>query len=119
MQHQIAQVATQLEAARLLTYNAARLAEAGRPFIKEASMAKYYQAAEVTAVSSLSAIVSPLLKVSPVTERITCNARFAVKPVNALLPGASFSVRAWKVKWPPRNEPLTPLEKTLKTKQGH
>lgn len=88
MQHQIAQVATQLEAARLLTYNAARLAEAGRPFIKEASMAKYY-AAEVTAGSSLSAVLSLLLKVSSVTERITRNARFAVKSVNALFPGAS------------------------------
>lgn len=42
LQHQVAHVATQLEAARLLTYNAARLVEAGRPFIKEASMAKYY-----------------------------------------------------------------------------
>ncbi|XP_029466451.1 short/branched chain specific acyl-CoA dehydrogenase, mitochondrial [Rhinatrema bivittatum] len=42
MQHQIAHVATQLEAARLLTYNAARMQEAGRPFIKEACMAKYY-----------------------------------------------------------------------------
>lgn len=42
MQHQIAHVATQLEAARLLTYNAARLKEAGRPFIKEACMAKYF-----------------------------------------------------------------------------
>lgn len=42
LQHQVAQVATQLEATRLLTYNAARLVEAGRPFIKEASMAKYY-----------------------------------------------------------------------------
>ncbi|XP_037352826.2 short/branched chain specific acyl-CoA dehydrogenase, mitochondrial [Talpa occidentalis] len=42
LQHQVAHVATQLEAARLLTYNAARLLEAGRPFIKEASMAKYY-----------------------------------------------------------------------------
>lgn len=42
MQHQIAQVATQIEAARLLTYNAARLKEAGRPFIKEACMAKYH-----------------------------------------------------------------------------
>lgn len=42
MQHQIANVATQIEAARLLTYNAARLKEAGRPFIKEACMAKYY-----------------------------------------------------------------------------
>ncbi|XP_043568604.1 short/branched chain specific acyl-CoA dehydrogenase, mitochondrial isoform X1 [Chiloscyllium plagiosum] len=42
MQHQISQIATQLEAARLLTYNAARLKEAGKPFIKEASMAKYF-----------------------------------------------------------------------------
>ena len=47
MQHQIAHVATQIEAARLLTYNAARLKEAGRPFIKEACMAKYFTA-EVT-----------------------------------------------------------------------
>uniref|UniRef100_F7E7F0 Short/branched chain specific acyl-CoA dehydrogenase, mitochondrial n=2 Tax=Ornithorhynchus anatinus TaxID=9258 RepID=F7E7F0_ORNAN len=51
LQHQIAQVATQLEATRLLTYNAARLAEAGRPFIKEACMAKYY-ASEVAALTT-------------------------------------------------------------------
>lgn len=44
MQHQIAHVATQIEAARLLTYNAARMKEAGRPFIKEACMAKYFSA---------------------------------------------------------------------------
>ncbi|XP_045709742.1 short/branched chain specific acyl-CoA dehydrogenase, mitochondrial [Phyllostomus hastatus] len=42
LQHQVAHAATQLEAARLLTYNAARLVEAGKPFIKEAAMAKYY-----------------------------------------------------------------------------
>ncbi|CAH2322816.1 short branched chain specific acyl-dehydrogenase, mitochondrial [Pelobates cultripes] len=42
MQHQIAQIATQLEATRLLTYNAARLREAGKPFKKEACMAKYF-----------------------------------------------------------------------------
>uniref|UniRef100_A0A8C5R3H2 Short/branched chain specific acyl-CoA dehydrogenase, mitochondrial n=1 Tax=Leptobrachium leishanense TaxID=445787 RepID=A0A8C5R3H2_9ANUR len=42
MQHQISQVATQLEAARLLTYNAARLRVAGKPFKKEACMAKYF-----------------------------------------------------------------------------
>lgn len=47
MQHQISHVATQLEAARLLTYNAVRLKEAGRPFIKEACMAKYFSS-EVT-----------------------------------------------------------------------
>lgn len=42
LQHQVAQVAVQLEAARLLIYNTARLLEAGKSFIKEASMAKYY-----------------------------------------------------------------------------
>jgi alkylation response protein AidB-like acyl-CoA dehydrogenase len=41
MQHQIAQVATQIECARLLVYNAARLKEAGLPFVKEAAMATY------------------------------------------------------------------------------
>ncbi|KAM6186685.1 short/branched chain specific acyl-CoA dehydrogenase, mitochondrial [Rhynchocyon petersi] len=51
LQHQVAQVATQLEAARLLTYNSARLLEAGRPFIKEASMAKYY-ASEVAGLTT-------------------------------------------------------------------
>ncbi|KAI4457607.1 acyl-coa dehydrogenase [Holotrichia oblita] len=44
MQHQIAQIATQIECARLLTYNAARLKESGKPFLKEAAMAKYYSA---------------------------------------------------------------------------
>ncbi|XP_061412167.1 short/branched chain specific acyl-CoA dehydrogenase, mitochondrial [Lethenteron reissneri] len=42
MQHQIAHVATQIEAARLLTYNAARLREAGLPFLTQACMAKYF-----------------------------------------------------------------------------
>lgn len=42
MQHQIATVATQIEAARLLVYNAARLKKAGLNFTKEAAMAKYY-----------------------------------------------------------------------------
>ncbi|XP_048406748.1 short/branched chain specific acyl-CoA dehydrogenase, mitochondrial isoform X1 [Stegostoma tigrinum] len=55
MQHQISQIATQLEAARLLTYNAARLKEAGKPFIKEACMAKYYTS-EVAALTSAKCI---------------------------------------------------------------
>jgi len=42
MQHQIATIATEIEAARLLIYNAARLQEQGVPFLKEAAMAKYY-----------------------------------------------------------------------------
>ncbi|XP_060066678.1 short/branched chain specific acyl-CoA dehydrogenase, mitochondrial-like isoform X2 [Ylistrum balloti] len=51
MQHQIAHVATQIEACRLLIYNAARKKEAGEPFIKEACMAKYY-ASEVAALTT-------------------------------------------------------------------
>jgi alkylation response protein AidB-like acyl-CoA dehydrogenase len=47
VQFQIAEAATQLEAARLLVYNAARLKESGRPFIREAAMAKLF--ASVTA----------------------------------------------------------------------
>ncbi|KAJ2525364.1 hypothetical protein GGI11_000115 [Coemansia sp. RSA 2049] len=42
MQHQYAQIAVDIEAARLLTYNAARLKEEGKPFVKEAAMAKLY-----------------------------------------------------------------------------
>ncbi|XP_061378608.1 short/branched chain specific acyl-CoA dehydrogenase, mitochondrial isoform X1 [Danaus plexippus] len=40
--YQIAHLQTQLEAARLLTYNAARLKENGMDFVKEAAMAKYF-----------------------------------------------------------------------------
>ena len=42
IQFQLAVMATELEAARLLVYNAARLRDAGRPFLAEAAMAKYY-----------------------------------------------------------------------------
>lgn len=51
----MAHVATQLEAARLLTYNTARLLETGKPIIKEASMAKYY-AAEVAGLTTSKCI---------------------------------------------------------------
>nr|CAI5862944.1 unnamed protein product [Callosobruchus analis] len=44
MQHQIATVATEIECARLLTYNAARLVEQKKPFVKQAAMAKWYAA---------------------------------------------------------------------------
>lgn len=55
MQHQIAHVATQIEAARLLTYNAARLREAGQPFIKQACIAKYF-ASEVASLTASKCI---------------------------------------------------------------
>jgi len=51
VQHQYAQISVEIEAARLLVYNAARLKEQGKPFVKEAAMAKLYssQIAERTA----------------------------------------------------------------------
>ncbi|XP_053212022.1 short/branched chain specific acyl-CoA dehydrogenase, mitochondrial-like isoform X3 [Panonychus citri] len=51
MQHQIANVATQIEAARLLIYNAARLRESGANIVKEGAMAKYY-ASEVATITT-------------------------------------------------------------------
>lgn len=51
VQFELAQMATEVEAARLLVYNAARLRDSGRPFVTEAAMAKYFasQVAEDTA----------------------------------------------------------------------
>lgn len=51
IQFDLAQMATEIEAIRLLVYNAARLREAGLPFVTEAAMAKYYasQIAETVA----------------------------------------------------------------------
>jgi butyryl-CoA dehydrogenase/short/branched chain acyl-CoA dehydrogenase len=42
IQFQLARLATEVEAARLMAYNAARLKDAGQPFLKEAAMAKYF-----------------------------------------------------------------------------
>ena len=42
MQHQRAQMATDIEAASLLVYNTARLKDRGLPFIKQAAMTKYF-----------------------------------------------------------------------------
>src|SRR6056297_1904400 len=52
VQFQLSEMATQLEMARLLVYNAARLKEAGQPFLKEAAMAKYYSSEVAEKVSS-------------------------------------------------------------------
>lgn len=51
VQFELAEMATQVEASRLLVYNAARLREANLPFLTEAAMAKYYasQIAETVA----------------------------------------------------------------------
>jgi len=42
VQFELARMATEIEAARLLVYNAARLRDAGMPFLAEAAMAKYF-----------------------------------------------------------------------------
>jgi alkylation response protein AidB-like acyl-CoA dehydrogenase len=42
VQHRLARCATELEAARLMVYNAARLQETGRPFRQQAAMAKWF-----------------------------------------------------------------------------
>jgi len=54
VQFQLAKMATEIESARLLVYNAARLKAAGVPFLKEAAMAKYYSSEVAENVSSLA-----------------------------------------------------------------
>jgi alkylation response protein AidB-like acyl-CoA dehydrogenase len=53
VQFQLAQAATDLEAARLMVYNAARLRDAGLPYTKEAAMAKLFSAQVAERVTSL------------------------------------------------------------------
>lgn len=53
VQFQLAQAATELEAARLMVYNAARLKDAGQPFTQEAAMAKLLSAQVCERVTSL------------------------------------------------------------------
>jgi alkylation response protein AidB-like acyl-CoA dehydrogenase len=54
VQFQIAEMATDIEAARLLVYNAARLKDAGLPFLKEAAMAKLKSSRVAQSVSSMA-----------------------------------------------------------------
>jgi alkylation response protein AidB-like acyl-CoA dehydrogenase len=52
VQFQIGQMATELEAARLMVYNAARLKDAGRPFLQEAAMAKLFSSQVAQRIAS-------------------------------------------------------------------
>ena len=52
MQHQVSEVAVEIEAARLMVYNAARMKENNLNFIKEAAMAKYYSSVIATKATS-------------------------------------------------------------------
>mgnify|MGYP006123756109 FL=1 len=52
VQFQLAEMATQIEAARLLVYNAARLKDAGQPFVTQAAMAKLFASEAAQRVAS-------------------------------------------------------------------
>ena len=54
VQFQIARAATDIEAARLLVYNAARLRDAQRPFLTEAAMCKLFASEVAERVTSLA-----------------------------------------------------------------
>jgi alkylation response protein AidB-like acyl-CoA dehydrogenase len=54
IQFQIAQMATEIEAARLMVYNAARMKDAGIPFVKEAAMTKLFCSQVAERVTSLA-----------------------------------------------------------------
>lgn len=52
IQFQVAEMAVEIEAARLLVYNAARLRDAGESFVTEAAMAKFYASEMAERVAS-------------------------------------------------------------------
>jgi len=54
VQFQLARAAVELEAARLTVYNAARLRDAGRPFLTEAAVCKIFSSEVAERVSSLA-----------------------------------------------------------------
>lgn len=54
VQFQLARMATDIETARLLVYNAARMKMAGQNFLKEAAMAKFYSSEVAERVSSMA-----------------------------------------------------------------
>jgi len=54
IQFQLAQMATEIEAARLMVYNAARMKDAGMNFFKEAAMAKLFCSQVAERVTSLA-----------------------------------------------------------------
>ena len=54
VQHQLARAAMEVEAARLTVYNAARLRDAGRPFLTEAAICKIFSSEVAERVASLA-----------------------------------------------------------------
>jgi len=54
VQFQLAQMATEIEAARMMVYNAARMKDAGMNFVKEAAMVKLFSSQVAERVASLA-----------------------------------------------------------------
>ena len=87
MQFQLAEMATDIEAARLLVYNAARLKDAQLEFRKEAAMCKHFASQAAERVASLAVEVlggSGFVKESPV-EKLYRDAK-----IGTIYEGTSF-----------------------------
>jgi alkylation response protein AidB-like acyl-CoA dehydrogenase len=87
MQFQLAEMATDIEAARLMVYNAARLKDAGQEFRKEAAMCKYFASQMAERVASLAVEVlggAGFVKESPV-EKLYRDAK-----IGTIYEGTSF-----------------------------
>ena len=54
---------TQIEAARLLVYNAARRKEAGLPFLREAAMSKYFAGEVLLILKTLFSLSQSFTKI--------------------------------------------------------
>jgi len=54
IQFQLAEMATDIEATRMMVYNAARMKDAGMNFVKEAAMTKYFASQVAERVTSLA-----------------------------------------------------------------
>src|SRR5664279_1134254 len=52
VQFSLAEMATEIEAAKLMVYNAARLKDAGQPYVREAAMTKYFTSQVAERVAS-------------------------------------------------------------------
>jgi len=87
MQFQLAEMATEIEAARLMVYNAARLKDWGQEFRKEAAMCKYFASHVAERVASLAVEVlggAGFVKESPV-EKLYRDAK-----IGTIYEGTSF-----------------------------
>jgi len=87
MQFQLAEMATDIEAARLMVYNAARLKDGGQEFRKDAAMCKYFASQVAERVASLAVEVlggAGFVKESPV-EKLYRDAK-----IGTIYEGTSF-----------------------------